>query len=87
MARYQSGTLADSSPFIVNVGAELAPMTATLTSAASNRLIRLSSTAAAGSYYSAIYDASNSTMVNVAINAPLRAIEFTGQAGDVWEIR
>ena len=87
MAKYQTGVLTDGNPFVVNIGGQDLPLTATLTSALTGRLIRLSSTGTPGSFYNAIYDASTAAMLNVSITAPLRAIEFTGQAGDVWEIR
>lgn len=84
---YKTGTLADTTPFIVNVGGDPAPMTASITSAAAGRKIRLSSTGNANSYYDAVYDGTTASMLNVSIKSPLRTVEFTGQAGDTWEIR
>lgn len=87
MSAYQDGILVDGVPLVINSGGQSVPATITLNSAATARLIRISTNGEAGSFIPVNYTGNTATMISATIDAPIRAIEVTGQAGDKWEIR
>lgn len=82
---YQEGVLDGTGTVTINVGGKIAPMTATLKSAAGGRKIEFA--AIAGEFWQPIYDANTASMLAIVAASGLLSIKFTGAAGDPWSIR
>lgn len=83
---FKSNVLASSAPLAVNIANSTLPATISLVSAASSRLIEIS-TDGGVNYFQPPIDSTAAGGISVAIFAPVSHARFTGVAGDVWSIR
>lgn len=85
---FQTGVLANATPFVVNIANSTLPAQVSLVSSAAGRKVRLSPNGGA-TFFDPVYDpdATSSANITVTIGAPVSHVEFTGIAGDVWSAR
>lgn len=83
---FQSGTLANATPVVVNIANLTWPATISLVSAATGRLIELSADGAV-TWFSPTVDATAAAGISVGVFAPVSHARFTGASGDVWSVR
>jgi len=81
------GVIGASGTENVAVGNRMPPMTATLTSTASNRAINLSTNNLATPAFPWQTDASTAAMINTVADSSLSHFQFVGNPGDTWEVR
>lgn len=83
---YKTGTIPAGGVATVNVGGYPAPFTAALNSTAAGRAISYSASAT-GTPITDTPDSSATGWIAYAFLAPVFSVQFTGNVGDVWELR
>lgn len=71
---------------VVSMNRAPVPCTVTLASTAGGRLIELSSDGG-NNYFTPVYDANTTPMINVSVGSPISHVRYTGSIGDNWSIR
>lgn len=82
---FLNGTLTGTSATPFSMVGATCPCSISLESSNSSRLIELSVNGGV-EYFTPTYDVTSSTMLVVAVKAPVTHVRFTGQSGDAYRV-